>query len=207
MIALGSRAEHLERPIHKRRVVAAVVHDLVAVLPDDADLIRKLVRLNEVAATNLDAVEPQLGGDRIERSLHHEAGVRAARAAIGRRGNRVGVQVAESHAVVGHAIRPGDLRGGDDRKDDSVRRVGAAVVDEVVVEREHAPVVVEAHLDLVHLPAFLIDRCEMLLAVLGPLDGSAQLHRRERDQQLVRVEEHDLRPEAPADVWSDHVYV
>src|SRR5229473_3217659 len=58
VIALGSRAEHLERPLHKRRIVAAVVHDLVSVLPHDADLVRKLVRLNEVAATDIDAVEP-----------------------------------------------------------------------------------------------------------------------------------------------------
>src|SRR5258708_33687713 len=57
VIALRPRAQHLERPIHKRGVVAAVVHDLVAVLPDDTDLVRKLVGLNEVAATDLDAVE------------------------------------------------------------------------------------------------------------------------------------------------------
>jgi len=80
-------------------------------------------------------------------------------------------------------------------------------VDEVVVEREHTPVAVEANLDLVHLSPFLVDRGEMLLAVFGPFDGPAQLHRRERDQQLVRVEEHDLRPEAPAHVRGDHVNV
>ena len=207
VIALGSRAEHLERPLYKRGVVAAVVHDLIAVLPHDADLVRKLVGLNEVAATDLDAVESELGGDRIEGSLHHEAGMRAARAAIWRRGYGVGVHIAEPHPVVGHAIRPGHLGGGDDRQDDSVRRVGAAVVDEVDVEREDVPVAVEPDLDLVHLPALLIDRGEVLLAVLGPFDGPAELHRRERDQQLVGVEQHDLRSEAAAHVWSDDVYI
>ncbi len=171
MVAWRPRAEHLERALQERRVVAAVVDDAVAVLPDDpAEVVWKLVRLDQVAAANLDAVESKLGGDRIERPLHHETRMRAAGAAIRRRGRGVGVHVAEPHSVIGHAIRPRHLGGADDRQDDSVRRVSAAVVDEVVAECQHFAFAIEADLDLVHLAALLVDRGEMLLAVLGPLD-------------------------------------
>ncbi len=80
-------------------------------------------------------------------------------------------------------------------------------MNEVVIEGKHAALVIEANLDLVHLATLLVDRGEMLLAVLGPFDRVPQLHGCERDQQLVRVEEHDLRSEAPAHVWGDHVDV
>ena len=80
-------------------------------------------------------------------------------------------------------------------------------MDEVVAQRQHATVVVEADLDLVHLAALLVHRGEVLLAVLGPLDGAAQLHRGERHQKLVGVEEHDLGPKAAADVRRDHLDV
>src|SRR5260370_11797384 len=123
--------------------------------------------------------------------------MRAARAAIGRSGNGVRVHVAEPHPVVGHAVRSRHLGGGDYRKDDSVRRVGAAVVDEVVVEREHTPVAVEAYLDLVHLRPFLVDRGEMLLAAPGPLDGPPPLHRPARDPHPTPVHAPYLRPPTP----------
>ena len=199
----GLRAQLLERLLQQRRIVAAVVDDHVAVLPRDADLVGKLVGLDEVAPAHLGPVEAELGGDRVQRALHDEACVRAAGAAIGRRRRRVRVHVAEANAVVRHPVRAGHLGRGDDRQDDPVGRVGAAVVDEVVVEREHPAVVVEADLDLVDLAALLVHRGEVLLPVLGPLDRTAELHRRVRDQQLVGVEEHDLRPEAAADVGRD----
>ncbi len=69
------------------------------------------------------------------------------------------------------------------------------------------PVVVESDLDVVHLAALLVDRGEVLLAVLGPFDGTAELRRGEWDQQLVGIEEHDLRPEPPADVGCDDLDV
>ena len=80
-------------------------------------------------------------------------------------------------------------------------------MDEVVVERENVAFRVEAHLHLVDLRALLVDRGEMLLAVLGPFHRAAELHRRVGHEELVGVEEHDLRPEAAADVRSDHLDV
>ena len=60
VIARRLRPEHLQRPVEKLGVVAAVVDDRVAVLPRDADVVGKLVRLDQVAAPHLDAVEAEL---------------------------------------------------------------------------------------------------------------------------------------------------
>src|SRR2546421_12341039 len=81
--ALRARAEHLQRALHQRRVVAAVVHGAVAVLPRHPDLVRKLVWLDEIAAADLDAIQAQLGCDGVERALHREAGMWPPRTTIG----------------------------------------------------------------------------------------------------------------------------
>ncbi len=58
MVAGGPGAEHLDGAFDQGRVVAAVVDDAVAILPGDpAEVVWELVRLDEVAAANLDAVE------------------------------------------------------------------------------------------------------------------------------------------------------
>src|SRR5438445_9779869 len=84
VVAVRPRAEYRQRSLEQRRVVAAVVHGAVAVLPGHADLIRKLVWLDEIAAADLDAVEAELGRDGVERALHHEARMRPACPPIGR---------------------------------------------------------------------------------------------------------------------------
>ena len=65
------------------------------------------------------------------------------------------------------------------------------------------PVASHGDLDVVELPALLARADEVLEAVLGPLDGPAEPHRRVRDQDLLGIEEHDLRAEAAADVRRD----
>ena len=60
VVALRFRAKPGDRLVEQRRVVAAVVDDRVAVLPRDADVVGKLVRLDQVAAPHLDAVEAEL---------------------------------------------------------------------------------------------------------------------------------------------------
>src|SRR5262249_54235320 len=103
------------------------------------------------------------------------------------------------------AIGTGRLGGGDDRKDDSVGRVCAGVVDEVDVEGQDTAATVETDPDVVHLPALVVDGKEVFGAVFGPFDRAPQLHGGIRDKELVRVEEHDLRPEATAHVGRDHL--
>src|ERR1700680_2321005 len=109
--------------------------------------------------------------------------MRATGAAIRRRRRGIGVHVAESHPIVRHTVGAWYLGRGDDRQDDSVRGVRAAVVDEVHIERDELAVVVETDLDLVDLAALLVHRSEMLLPVLGPFHGPAELQRGERNEE------------------------
>ena len=207
VVARRLRTEVRDGFVEQRRVVTAVVNDGVAVLPCNPDVIGKLAGLDQVATPHLDAIQMEVCRDRVQRALHHEARVRPARPAIRRCRRRVGVHVAKAHAVVRYPVRPGHLGSADDRQDDAVGRVCAAVVDEVVAQRQHPTLGVETDLDLVHLSPLLVHGGEMLLAVLGPLDRPAELHRRVRDEELVGIEEHDLRPEAAAHVGRDDLDV
>src|SRR5260370_3665693 len=83
VVARRLRSKHLERPLEKPRVVAAVVDDRVAVLPLVAEVVRELVGLDEVSPPHLRAFETDLSRDAVEGSLHHEACVWPARPAIG----------------------------------------------------------------------------------------------------------------------------
>ena len=65
----------------------------------------------------------------------------------------------------------------------------------------------ERHFRVVHLPALLRRRVEVLLAIFGPLERPAETHRRPRQEQLLRIEHHDLRPEAAADERRDHLHL
>ena len=207
VIAFRSGAEKFQCFLEQQRVVAAVVDDRVAVLPGHADVVRELIRLDEVAAPHLGTIDAQLGRDGVERALHHEARMRPAGSSIRGRGSGIRVDVAEPDAIVGQPVRTRELPRGDDRQDDPVRRVGAAVVDEVVAQGQQAALGVVSDLDLVHLPALLVDGGEMLLPVLGPLHRPPELHRGVGHEQLVRVEEHDLRPEPAAHVRRDDLDV
>ena len=203
VVSRRPRTELLERTVEQLGVVAAVVDDGVSVLPRDPDVIRKLVRLDQVASPHLDPVHAQLGRDDVERPLHDKARMRPACAAVGRGRCRVGIDVAKADSIGRDSIRSRHLRRRDDGQDDPVRRVRAAVVDEVVAQRQHAAVAVETDLDLVDLAALLVDRGEVLLSVLRPLHRAAELHRREWDEQLVRIEQHDLRSEPSSHIGSD----
>ena len=79
-------------------------------------------------------------------------------------------------------------------------------MDEVHAQGEHAAGVVETDLDFVYLSPLVVDREEVLLPILGPLDRAAQPHRGEGHEQLVGVEQHDLRAEAAAHVRSDDLH-
>ena len=86
--------------------------------------------------------------------------------------------------------------------DDAVRRVGAGVVDGT---GRAAPRIRPGRVDTrprrrgaARAPGSPLTKCSQ--AVLGPLDGPPEPHRRVRDQDLLGIEEHDLRAEAAADV-------
>ena len=168
-------------------------------------LVGELVGLDEVGAAHLGAVLAEVGRDRVHRPLHHEAALRPAGTAVGRDDDGVGVERLEDDAVVEGLVGAEQLRRGDDRDDQPVRRVRAVVVPELDVEAEHAAVVVEADLDVVHLRALVGRGDEVLAAVLGELHRPAQRHRGQRDEELLGPRVVDLHAEAAADVGGDHV--
>ncbi len=73
-------------------------------------------------------------------------------------------------------------------------------MDEVIAQRQDSAGLVESHLDVVNLAAFLVGRDEMLAPVLHPLHRAPERDRGVRDEDLLGIEEHDLRPEAATDV-------
>src|SRR5207237_9619091 len=87
----------------------------------------------------------------------------------------------------------------------AMRRGGAGVVDGAVADGKDPAVFVYGDLLVVALAALLGGGDQVLAAVLRPLDGPAEPDRREGHQDLLRVKEHDLGPEASTDVGGDDV--
>ena len=104
--------------------------------------------------------------------------------------------------VAWHAIRPRKERGAEFGGHESRRsHVGADVGMDQGAQAEDAPLAVEAHLDLVVALSRVVRRHQALATVLDPPDRTAELHGRERHQDVLRVE---LAANAEA---SSHVYL
>ena len=59
---------------HRLRIIAAVVHDRRSGAGRKPRVVGHLVRRNEIAAAHLGAIELELVGDAVERTLHREIG-------------------------------------------------------------------------------------------------------------------------------------
>ena len=197
--------DDLEQLVEARLVVAGVVDRRPAVLEGDADVVGELVGPDEVQAPDLGPVEPELGRDAVHHPLHHERRVRAARAAVGRGRDQVREQRREVVAVVVEPVGARELRRADDRDDQPVRAVGAAVVHEARLEREDAAVLAHADPHVVDLLALVRGADEVLAPVLGPLDRHPEVAGGERDEDLLGIELDDLDAEAAADVGGHDV--
>ena len=191
--------------LQQRGIVAGVVLQLAAVLEDQAVVERELVGLDEVDRPHLGAVLAEVRRDRVHRPLHRVAALRSPGPTVGSDHHRVGVERLEDHPVVLRLVGAEQLGRGDDRHDQPVRREGAVVVPEVHAQAVQPPVVVEAHLDVVHLRALVCRGDEVLAPVLGELHRPAEGARGERDEQLLGPRVVDLHAEAAADVGGDHV--
>ena len=79
-------------------------------------------------------------------------------------------------------------------------------MDEAIAQRQNPAGVVESDLDVVDLAALLVGCDEVLAPVLGPLHRAPERDRSVRDQDLLGIEQHDLRPEAAPDVRRHDVH-
>ena len=78
-------------------------------------------------------------------------------------------------------------------------------MDELVTQGEHAALVVEADLHRVRLRALLRGGQHVLQAILEPAHGTAEAHREQRDEHVLRVHD-ELGAEAAADVGGDDAH-
>ena len=111
---------------------------------------------------------------------------------------------ATSMRLVRNAIGPGEhlrdvARGGRTVGAD----VGALIGDRAAAQRQDRAVAVASDLQLAFGVARVVGGSEMLAAVLDPLHRTAGEARRERDQEVLRIE-FAARAEAAADVVLDH---
>ena len=144
---------------------------------------------DQVAAAQLDRVDPELGRDDVEHALAHEGGLGHPRAAVGadRRGRR-------HHAVRDErerlpAVRAGKVPGRQQRRQDPLRADVGALVDPVrAAEAEQRPVGLRRHLELVHLRAGVVGGDEVLRPVLDPPHGPADAEGEQRDEDVLGVE-------------------
>ena len=83
-------ADHRQRLVEQRLVVAAVVDQRREVLEDDLVIVRELVGREQVAPADLGAVDAQLARRQVEQPLDHEDAVLAPGAAVGRDDRLVG---------------------------------------------------------------------------------------------------------------------
>ena len=186
-----------------RREVSGVVDVGPAVLEGQPEVVGHLLGTDHVALTHGQPVDAEVASDAVHGPLHREAALRPPGPAVGADRHRVGVERLEADPVVGDAVRPQQLRRGDDRDDQAVRDVGAVVVQQVDVEPEDLPLVVEPDVDELDLPALMVRGDEVLTAVLGELHVVPEQSGRPRDEELLRPRVHDLDAEAAADVRRD----
>ena len=104
-------------------------------------------------------------------------------------------------------VRPREVVPGEERREDALRPHVRALVDPGgAAKREQAAVGGRGDLELVHLPARVVRRDEVLGAVLDPLHGAAEAERGERDEHVLGVEL-AAHAEAAADVDLDEPHV
>ena len=195
--------DELERLIERWLIVAAVVCERRGILEQDLVVERKLVPPEQVSTADLGAIDPELFGGEVEEPLDHEHAVLTARAAHGRHNRLVGEDRRELALVVGNLVGAKQGALAVDRHGETVGVVCAGIVQEHVAHAEDLPALVQRDLRVVDLAALLRGSEEVLLPILGPLDGAAELHGGPRHQHLLRVVHHDLRAEPAPDERRD----
>ena len=173
--------DHLGRPLERRQVVAAVVDERRRVLEHDARGCAGSGRARAGCAC----------GSRRGRCPSSFAAMSSSRSLTNtpcwRPAPRTGVTIGlfvntavNSAVVVGDVVRAEQRALRVDRNRQAVRIVGAGVEQETSLHAEDAAVPRERHLGVVHLPALLRRRVEVLAAILGPLHRPSEAHRRPR---------------------------
>ena len=189
------RLDELSGEVHAALVVAGVVR------PAERRLVRELA--HEVAAPQLDRVDPQLARRLVDRQLEEGRRLRPPGAAARADRHLVGARAGDGHAGGGDRVAAAHQHRGRVRRRRAVRvQVGAHVGDDPRADREHLTVGVQRELHLGLHAAALVGGEEVLQPVLGPLDRALEPQRRDRDGRDLGARA-ALRPERAADVGHD----
>ena len=183
------------RPVHggqrlaeQSRIVAGIERDMGAERLDRTR-IGHLGRGDQISPPDLDAVDSDLGGNRVEQAFAHERAFETSRRAIGAARRLVGQPDMADRAVGRNAIRAGQHGGGKIGNGGRVRaHVGALVVKEFVVDGEDAAFGLDGRPDAMELLARMVGGDQVLAAVLDPFHRPAEPERRGAHQNILGIE-------------------
>ncbi len=170
-------------------------------------LVGERIGRNQVAPPDFRGIDAELMGGEIEQPLDHEHAVLAAGAAIGRHDRQIGEDGGEGRVIGRHHVGTEQGALAVDRHREPVRIIGAAIVQEDVLDAEDAAVARKRNLGVMDLAALLGGGEKMLEPVLDPFDRAIQPHRDPGQRDLFRIEHHDFRPEAAADKGRDDAHL
>ncbi len=177
-----------EAAVERDVIVAAVELVLGLERGDGRDLVRHLRVRHEVAAAELDAVEPEILRHHVEEALAEEIGLEPARAPIGADRRLVGEVERDIDVDVGNAIGARHELGDVARAHRAVgAHVGADIDEGVAAQCEDGAVACAGDLDIAFRFTRVVHRHQVLAAVLGPFHRPAGAARRERDQEILRI--------------------
>ena len=210
LLALGGLAalhagvvERIERLRELRGIVAVPMDERGVALEDAARIPGAVLGPHQIAPPDLGCVQPQRTSHVVHGRFHDEVAVGLACAAVGAHDRRVGVDGLVLRMHRRDLVRPRQDGLSTLGIDGTVGAVGAAVVKEAVLDPEDVTVLGRRHLDAVDHQPLVVGADEVLAAVLDPLDRAAEPARREGNEQLLRVNQVNLDPEAAADVRRD----
>jgi hypothetical protein len=144
---------------------------------------------------------------KVEQPLHDEHTMLAACTAIGRDQGAIGEHGAEAAVIGGDVVAAEERALAVERDRQAIGIVGAGVEQEVILHAEDPALSIQGQFRLMQLPTLMCRGEEMLQPVFDPLHRPVQVARSPGDQHLLRIEHHDLRPEAATDCRSDDAHL
>ena len=185
-------ADSLERVVEQRLVVAAVVYERDKILVDDFIVVGKFIRRDKVTPADLSAVDTKLFCGEVQHALDNEHAMLPSRPAIRSDDRLVGKHRGELAVVVLDIVQSKHVGLRVEWHGQTVRGIGACVMQEDIVDAQDSTVSVECDFGIVELSTLVGGGDEILGAILDPLDGPVQTHRCPGNEHFLLVEHHDL---------------
>ena len=178
-----------ERLVEQQRVIARVQRQRGDARLVESEGAGQGRARDQVAAADLDPVDAERRGRRVDQPLADERALVAAGGAVGRRRRLVGQPQPADRAEGGHPVEAGHHAHRAVGHAGAVgAHVAALVVAELVLDRQHPPVGIDRDPGAMTLFAALVGRRQMLLPVLDPFDRAAEPPRRGQDQHVLGIE-------------------